>query len=63
MSSQPTPAPDTDQPPPKPSDDTHEIYEHPICLTLLMQEAEKSAEGKEQLRRYGASLAKCEDAP
>jgi hypothetical protein len=51
----------SDQPPEKLNDASQESSDHPICFTLLLQEAEDSAKGKEQLRRYLASVANAPD--
>jgi hypothetical protein len=57
LSTHPTPAYGPRQSTEKLADDSQEPDEHPICFTMLLREAKRSAEGKENLRRYLASVA------
>lgn len=36
--------------------------DEPLCMTLMLQEADESLEGAENLRRYLQSRADCSDA-
>jgi hypothetical protein len=62
LTSHPAPADGSNQPPKKLGDASLGTADLPICFTLLLREAKDSAQGKENLRRYLASVADATDA-